>query len=90
MGGRAGFERARGGWCNVGKLTADFWGIRLVRACLRDIWASVCSREQAANTIRQGVDHWAGVPMAVVVENDQLGHLLSWALGAPYLPAAPV
>jgi hypothetical protein len=43
MGGRAGYVRARGGWCSLGELTADFWGIRLVRACLEDIWASVCS-----------------------------------------------
>jgi hypothetical protein len=60
MGGRAGFVRARGGWCSLGELTADFWGIRLVRACLEDIWASVCSASKQRTLPDKGWPIWQG------------------------------
>jgi hypothetical protein len=89
MGGRAGFVRARGGWCSLGELTADFWGIRLVRACLEDIWASVCSASKQRTPPDKGWPIWQGFRWRSWWRKANSAISLEWHLGAPYPVARP-
>ena len=89
MGGRAGFVRARGGLVvQFGRVDSGFLGNPPRQGLPRGYMGLCLSASNLRTPPDKGVAHLAGVPMAVMVEKGQLGHLLEWHLGAPY-PVAP-